>query len=73
MSFYAISNKFQLNSPHNRSTNEAILHTQHMRIFLRIGDCDICQFDVEILIHTVQCARDAVIKAIYNVNKKSAI
>lgn len=45
--------------PDDRSTNEAVLDREHMRIFLWICDADVCQLNVKILIHTVQRSRDA--------------
>lgn len=40
--------------PNDGSTDEAILDRKHVWILLRICDTDVCELDVEILIHTVQ-------------------
>lgn len=48
----------QLHISHHGAAYEAILHAQHVRVFVGICDTDVCQLYVEILIHRVQCPAD---------------
>lgn len=48
----------QLHISHHRAADEAVLHAQHVRIFVGICYTDVCQLYVEILIHRVQCPAD---------------
>lgn len=50
----------QLHVAHHRAADEAVLHRQHVRILLRIGDADVGQLDVQVLVDGVQGAADAV-------------
>lgn len=63
----------QLNVSDDTAADEAVLHGQlqandderqemnayHVRIFRRIGDADVVQLDVEVLVDRVQSATDA--------------
>jgi len=44
----------KLNVPDNRTTNEAVLDAEHVRILVRIGDRNVNQLDVQILVYTVK-------------------
>lgn len=48
-----------VNSPNNRSPNETVLDTQHVRVLLGVCHADVCELDVEVLIHTVKCPSNA--------------
>ena len=37
--------------PDNTATNETVLDTEHVRIFIRIRDTNVCQFDIQVLVN----------------------
>lgn len=45
--------------PHDGAADEAILDAKHVRVFFRVRHADVCELDVEVLIHAVQGASDA--------------
>lgn len=52
----------QSSSPHNASSDKAVLDAQHVRILLGICDTDVCELNIEVLIYAVQCSWYAKIK-----------
>ena len=44
--------------PDNTTPDEAVLDTEHVGILIRVSHTDVCELDVEILVHGVQSATD---------------
>ena len=40
-----------LRSPDNTPSDEAVLDTEHVGILVRVRHADVCQLDVEVLVH----------------------
>ena len=40
----------QLDVPHHAPPDEAVLDAQHVRILVGVGDADVCQLNVEVLV-----------------------
>ena len=46
------------NLPDNTATNETVLDTEHVRIFIRICHTDVCQFNIQVLVNLANIYSD---------------
>lgn len=53
----------KLDITNNGAANEAVFHRKHVGVALHVGDCDVGQLDVQVLINGVKDADDAGIES----------